>query len=238
MANHVSDEDLTKRLGITLEELTQWRDSIAEHSVPIVLRTMLNRGLIDLDRTHDERYLWHVVMANLRDMLPYFQAVVEIQYDFLEVAQQAMDAGKPMVAVVLVATAVEQLINMYYRDLLCARGLPEPEITEIIRSNIDPKLGWLFSLTGHFEFPGDLKKRIRALMSLRNEIIHYKAVPFSPVADDNSHRHIEEQIRSIRGVLLSIPSELEDTFDVALEKVIPNCRLASELADLMLHHTA
>jgi hypothetical protein len=72
---------------------------------------------------------------------------VTIHNTFIEFAKDAIDKKEPMIALVLLATAVEQIINCYYRFFLQYRCVPEEDIIQVIRrNNIDSKIRWLMPI--------------------------------------------------------------------------------------------
>ena len=110
--------------------------------------------------------------------------IPQIHNEFIEQAKNAVTSGRMKVAIILISTTIEHLLNIYYRQLLLFKELSPETITDIIRrTNVESKIGWLNSLTGQFEIPQDIGKQIKELFELRNAIVHYKA--FTPCDVDD-----------------------------------------------------
>ncbi|VVB72285.1 Uncharacterised protein [uncultured archaeon] len=132
-----------------------------------------------------------------------------------------------MVAVVLIVTAIEQLMNVYYRNVLELRGLPQEDITKIIRRcNVDVKIDWLITLVLGHELPKDLKKSITDLVELRNSIVHYKAIPGPLEGDEDSATRILARIENLGFDPLEIPLKLERTLENILEETNPDYKMS------------
>jgi predicted RNA-binding protein with RPS1 domain len=146
--------------------------------LPTQIERLLDRKLIDKKRLSDTSY----VLGVLEDHPAIFEeltTIPRIEHEFVEAAQDAIAAGRRMVAVVLIATAIEQKLNVFLRHALEAeKRLDSKEATEAIRAlQLKDKLGWLFALLAHHRFRDDLKKQILELAELRNLIVHFKGTP-------------------------------------------------------------
>ncbi|MBE7942865.1 hypothetical protein IM725_20080, partial [Ramlibacter aquaticus] len=105
--------------------------------------------------------------------------LVSIDNSFIESARDAIAVNRSEVAIVLISTVVEHQLNMFYREALNERdNLDDDTITKIIRSNsLSDKTGWLFKLVFQDEIDADLQRKLLNLAELRNQIVHYKALP-------------------------------------------------------------
>ena len=158
-----------------------------------------------------------------------------IHEDFAESAEDAIAADRPEVAVVLVATAVEHILNEFYREVLAPR-LSDEVITEVLRSKLHVKLGWLMTLAVGRSIPSGLGNRIKRLADLRNAFVHHKCVPFklgNPVGESYYHRLVK-QVRDL-GLesLHSIPRDLQNELEAILEEVDSDYQLAKETAKMI-----
>lgn len=232
MSDRPTDATIAEALGITVEELHSWPREIGEGFLPVLLLEMLRRGLIDLDRLHDPQYVLSVLRTHSGTVLCDLTFMVECHHHFLEYAETAVEAGHLDIAVVMVATAVEHLLNMYYREILSLRHLPPSQVREAIRTtNSRSKVGWLMSLTGHSRFCPELRKRIIGLVDLRNAIVHYKAEPAILDVSGGSHGRIRDSLQNLDAAgLLSIPAELDETLEAALDSQDCNRALAKQIA--------
>ena len=112
-------------VGNDVDALTGAMERYRSFPVPlvlVVLREMFSRGLIAPERVNDPDYLWPVILKNFDEIVPDVEMATAIHDSFLDVAEFAIDADEPAVAVVLVATAIEHILNIYYRDFLAGRS--------------------------------------------------------------------------------------------------------------------
>jgi hypothetical protein len=212
-----------------LELIEQGRIALRDIA-PSLFREMLKRGLIDPARKSDPAYLLKAFRSNTR-IIDDVPVVWNLYSGFIRIAELAVDNDEPEVAIVLLATAVDHILNIYYVERLAPRGLSEKDVALMIRSlNTEAKMGWLNSLTGPLEIPDDLKKRLLALMELRNAIVHYKALPkrFSEeswIGSRVAQTNFEELNDDVDSVTRLV--------DSALKAADSNLRLASEMTETM-----
>jgi hypothetical protein len=201
--------------------------------MPSILRKMLHQGLIDVDKSSDPNYLWNIVHEN-KNVARDIRVITQIHDGFLEVAEYAKTVNKPEVVIVLLATTIEHLLNLYFSEKLTIQKLAPDEISQFIRKNsIDAKIGWLISITGRLEFPEGLKKRVMNLVELRNSIVHYKAIPAQLDEEDNYQR-IKDRVKEIDfDELFATVTDLDNLLESALDKADPNRQLAREMARIM-----
>jgi hypothetical protein len=237
--NHDSmpnEQELADMLGITAEELRDRHQMIVEQiTYPVILK-MLDNKLIDPKKSNDRVYLWGVVHNNLRDILkPGFEVTIVIHNEFIEIAKYCLEIQKYTTALVLIATALEHVINLYYRNLLSDKGLPERQITDIIKkSNVDAKLGWMLLITSNTTIPTDLHKDITKIFELRNAIVHHKYVPEKMDVEEGSWGDIEPGIKKLDfSKFIEIPEELDEILTQCLCKLTPNRGIAFEMWRVM-----
>lgn len=88
---------------------------IAHDCMPSILRELLNQKRIDPEKRYDPSYLWNEVLNN-KNIFADFKVATQIHDEFIEVAEYAIENNKPLVAITLLATAVEHLLNLYYGE--------------------------------------------------------------------------------------------------------------------------
>jgi hypothetical protein len=218
-------------VGNDVEALTEAIEHYRSFPTPlvlVVLREMFSRGIIDSERVDDIDYLRSVILENFDEIVPDVEMLTAIHNNFLDVAEYAIDADKPAVAVVLVATAIEHILNLHYRDLLMRKGMDQKEVKSVIRSTrMEAKTGWLMALAGFPPLPTDLRKRILDLATLRNCIVHYKAKPTRLGSFEEGWDRLKQQLEDLDlDDVLDIPDELEQVLSSALIKLDPNLQLA------------
>jgi HEPN domain-containing protein len=201
---------------------------------------LLQLGRIDKERSGDPEYLWSVLLddANIRDIAQEYEFVIRIDDQFLDMAKEAIDSNKHAVAVVLIATAVEHLVNIFYRMLGDHKGLSPEVITQVIRThNIHTKISWLMSLTVQRELSQELKSRINNLIELRNALIHYKAIPSRWIIGyEGSYQKIIRALKNTDfGDLLALPHDLENAIVSILDDLFPERQVAEDISKIMLN---
>lgn len=212
----------------------------AEYTVramlPKLLYELLSRNLIDQSKAHDVEYLWSVVTDSQNDVFDNLKVLTEIHGEFKKVTEYAILNGNKMVSVILLATSVEHVLNLYYREMLSIKNLPESEITEIIRSsNFNTKLGWLMSIVGNVNLHKGMINNLKNLIDARNAIVHYKAVPGKLDVRNGSDDSIKAKLKTINlPEMLNLLDELEALFEAGLDAADPNRKMAVEFAHSML----
>lgn len=181
-----------------------------------VLIEMLCKGRIDRSRLHDENY----VMDTMSQLLPEGSAVIQMHDDFFKRSQVEFEAGREEIAIVLLATGFEHLVNHFYQDCLALKftALTRTETTEMIRSiNIKPKLTWLYKVVTDSQLDDELRIMVLRVTELRNCIAHYKAVPhLLDDTDGGSHANTKEQLQALDPVeLYQLPARLEEALSKA-----------------------
>jgi DNA-binding transcriptional MerR regulator len=206
-----------------------------EAVIPNILERLLSEGLVDPDKAHDRHYVDSLVRENMGEIVPHIPTYIAVENSFLEVASYSLEIGKPEVAVVLVATAIEHAINIYYIDLLSNKGLAPKEIKQALRTNnFESKLGWLMQLTSSRKLPEELGKRIKELVEIRNAIAHYKPLPVTIGDEDSGIRHTWEKISErIQGLnpedMMALPGDLQEVLDSMLDEIYPIRQKVEEL---------
>jgi hypothetical protein len=200
---------------------------------PAIFLEMLNRHLIDPARKSDSAYLWQVFMSD-DSILPDVQMRTSIHEGFITMAELAVDNDEQLVAIVLLATAVEHILNLYFGERLVRQGLSKKDVALIIRNlNTEAKMGWLNSLIGPLEIPDDLKKRLLALMELRNAIVHYKGL-LMKIDEETSYDWIRSRLEQTNfDEVIADIQELETAAEFALSSANPDRQLALEMTETM-----
>jgi len=209
-------------------EVVEHYRSLPRALVLLVLREMVSRGLIDPGRIDEPEYLWPTILTHHNEIVPDIEMQVAIHDYFLDVAKYAIDTEQPAVAVVLVATAIEHILNLHYRDLLTRKGLDEKEIKAVIRGcSMEAKTGWLMALVGLPPLANDLKKRIARVVELRNCVVHYKAQPTRLGAFEGGWDRLKQRLDELDyDDLLDLPDDLEDVMSCALINTDRDLQLA------------
>lgn len=93
----------------------------------------------------------------------------------LRYAHECKRAGHDEIAVLLYATVCEQKVNLFVSTSAARAGIRPDQIPQLIRdTNFDARCTWLLQLLKAPAIAPVHLKRMRNLMNLRNEFVHYK----------------------------------------------------------------
>jgi hypothetical protein len=215
-------------------ELQEAMMQLAESMLPFILSELFLQGKIDENRIDDLKYVWSVVMQNI-DIVENLRGSNRIDEQLLESAKDAAQVDRIPVVVILVATAIEHRLNMFYREALeNYSGLSSDESTEAIKSNATTKLGWLLHLVSGYKISDELLKKIRIILDLRNAFVHYKSIRVTLNETDKAEALIS-QVHTI-GVdtILNTPDELESELAFLILALLPAYEKANQLAKAMI----
>jgi hypothetical protein len=151
---------------------------ILDGLMPVIIRNLIINGILDTSRLSEVDYIFSEI-NNHPQFIDNLNVIISIDRDFIESARDAIAINRPEVAIVLISTVIEHQLNMFYREVLneCSE-LEHDTVTTIIKSNsLSDKTGWLFRLVLQEKMDIDLQKKLIKLVELRNQIVHYKAVP-------------------------------------------------------------
>lgn len=224
--NEVGESDS----GFLSEVAEQYR-SMPQVLVLLALREMFSQDLIDPDKINEPEYLWNAVLDHHNEVVRDIEFQTAIYRPFLDVAEYALDIDQPAVAVVLVATAVEHILNLHFRDMLTRKGFDEKQVKSVIRScRMEAKTGWLMQLVGMPPLPDDLKKRIDRAVELRNCLVHFKAEPTRLGAFKGGWDRLRRRLQELdTDDLMDLPDDLEYEMSWALIEADPDLKLAVEV---------
>lgn len=172
-----------------------------EITLPYIVHHLLKKGKFKGVNLKSPSKLLKVYDDNLENCMTELEVPMDISNRFIVWAQKAYNEDEKFVAIVLVATAMEQELNKCYRFILREEGLLYEEITEVIRKhNIEPKITWLLKLIGKIELDDNLRKNVLEIFSIRNSIIHYKSIFTKFDQDTGSHEKINLAIKRIEKI--------------------------------------
>ncbi|PZO39865.1 MAG: hypothetical protein DCF19_13345 [Pseudanabaena frigida] len=144
-----------------------------------ILKFAISSGLININRLSEADYIFSVMLDNINSITERIVSFDKVNDDFLSSAHDAIAANRLEVAVILLATWVENRLNLFYSEtLIIDHNFDFNESKKVIATNnLDNKVGFLFTLVSKLEMDSDLRKRILSLADLRNQIVHNKAQP-------------------------------------------------------------
>ena len=206
---------------------------IRDFVLPTLLKALIKRNMIDPSKSNSKEYLWNLVRENT-DLINECNFVLEIQKQFINCAKEQFSLNNYSVGVVLIATSIEQVININLRFLLENFDLSQDEITQVIRStNIDSKLGWILKILS-IELSDDLINRVKRVFEFRNVIVHYKAEPYT-IDDVSNIESIERKIIDFGiDIILDLPKRLDETFQEIYYRNNSNFANVKNLIDIMI----
>lgn len=188
-------------------------EDILRGLLPALFSTLARKGKLKESHLTSKETIRAHLSKEIKYALRHTKVGTELHSDFLKSAHSHWKDGRREIAIILFATAIEHLINQYYRDALDAHELPESEVTAAIRScSNDAKLSWLLSLSGAERMRPSTEKRIRQIFEIRNAIVHYKFIPCTIDGFNGSHNRISSQITALGRISLARNYEIADSF--------------------------
>ena len=233
----MSDSFLTNDETLSDSELENHLLSLGILILPIILQDLIRQGHLDATRVNDTDYVRNMLHEHLDELVHNINWVTGIDEGFMNSAREAVDADRLEVAIVLIAVTIEHRLNMFYRVALSEiGGFSLEDTTEVIRnSNARDKTGWLLKLVSKQEMDDQLKRQITDLMELRNQIIHFKAVPPADLddIDTGSANVIQKRSRELDfKMLLDLPERLQQFLNAKMlviqEELSPDYKLAQQ----------
>ena len=198
--------------------------------------SLVRQKIIRAEHLESGAKLLETFTKNIGKAVEQMEWTVAIEQEFIDEAIVNWNKNKKLIAIVLYAAAIEQLVNQMYAVMLKAHGLENDEIEKIVRSlNIEPKMSWLLKLVTKKEFPKALAKRLRIIFELRNSIVHYKGIRAHPDAKMDSYSKIENQLGQLKRFSLSRDFRLlqQTLWKILLEKD-PDFDLSIKASELLL----
>jgi hypothetical protein len=209
-----------------IHNLDSLKEEIFQAALPSLLRFAINSGLINTNRLSEADYIMSVIRDNSSLILENFAIFDDVNNDFLLSAHDAIDSNRLEVAVILLATWVENRLNLFYSEVLLTEHKFDFNDSKkvISTNNLDNKIGFLFTLVSKLEMDSNLRKRLLSLADLRNQIVHNKAQPDlanGKIVIAGSHSKIREQVKQINfAEIFETVEWLSKTLDDALIKIV------------------
>lgn len=203
---------------------------------PIVLTQLILNDKIDKTKIGDKGYLFSK-LKNYKDDIASCDVfyVTEFHEDFIKAAKEAIEANRLEVAVVLISTVIEHILNINYRIAMRFQKVSDDDITKIIRrSNFEDKTGWLMKFVLKKELEEDLKKRILKIIEIRNRAVHFKAIPETFADEIEKDITIRDDIKKLDFDMFEIPEELDEFMNAQIISMFPDLKLVNEMVDVML----
>jgi len=178
-------------------EIKNLEKEFLKSTFPWMVLNLVKSGKFSQEDLKSPKKLYEIFVENMEDCVQNLEVSIGVSEEFVKWCQKALDEGDHHVAIVLIAVAFEQELNICYRFLFRRQGMSDDEISRIIKShNIESKLTWLLKLAAQTELDSELKKKIKLIFDIRNAIIHYKGIPSRPDQDTGSFEKIELEIRN------------------------------------------
>jgi hypothetical protein len=212
--------------------------AILEQLLPHMMRALVEKGVVTERSLKNPGRLSSLFLRHIKTATEDFSILIALHGNFAADAYELWGRGKRLPAIVLFATAIEQLLNSHFRLSFLAQRFTNEEITQIIRSQtLDAKLTWLLKVSDRQRLPPALAKRLRIVFEVRNSIVHYKAVPGHPDRGDDSLDAIERRIKDLGRISFRRDIEsLERILNSALLVSAPMFQLAHDAAQVVAQH--
>lgn len=162
---------------------------------PVIVAPLIRAGYLDRSHLNDAEKARDIIGRRSRFATARMKWSVGLESGFARSAAQAWRERRREEAIVLLAVALEQCVNVCLRLIVEANGHRSGHVTEQLRLlNIEAKLGWFFEMTSGRRLPTKLGLRARKIFEVRNSIVHYKAVFGHPDSNEDSYSKIRKEI--------------------------------------------
>jgi hypothetical protein len=169
-------------------------------------------------------YVQSVIDENWSMLIQVLHFVTTSVPEFLDGATKALSTGNRRIAIVLLATAAEHVLNEYIRLILMSTTpLTQQQITQVQKTSMEVKLDWLFPLIAKRELSVEIKKRVRKLADTRNAIVHDKVIATSLADWEDEPDAVSIQLKQLDlKALMELPNELDNELNLMLASVTPS----------------
>jgi hypothetical protein len=209
------------------EEKMQRR--VYEEFFPVFISHLLSNGILDRNRLDDKEYIIETVMENI-DLLEDIRIQVVDYHVFIDGMKSEINHSRFKTAIVLGGTCIEHIMNYFYQDVLSTKfGLEQGDINKAIGLiKLSDKIGWFYKVATKSNLPVNLIDRILQIISIRNKIVHYQAIPAVKELNSGSHEKLNEIIESfdISSIIETI-NELEAELEVTSKALWPEIYIAN-----------
>jgi hypothetical protein len=166
--------------------------------MPTVLIPLIRRGHLTNAHLEDIASARRELLVHLHSTLRDTRFHLRVQTEFAEEASAAWRAGKRWIAITLLATALEQCVNITLRIILEAKGYEEGSVTATIKKyNINDKMTWLWQMHTHRQFPERLLSRAQKVFEIRNSVVHFKGAPWKLDEEADSSSKIDKDLTTL-----------------------------------------
>lgn len=211
-------------------------DSVFKTICPALITLLLEKKLLDTTRLEDKDYVFSMIGENL-DLVEKVALHVNTQDELLKSFRSELNAGRDESAIIMLAVSIERILNMFYQHLLPAKyEMDYKEVSNALsRLRLSDKITWFLLISAKWKLPLNLVAQIRLINSIRNEIIHYKAIPEDLDKEGTgTYNDIKGKLTKLKlDGLENVTFLLKDELDRALIEAFPNIGLANEISKIL-----
>ncbi|MEK4431716.1 hypothetical protein MHB54_21375 [Paenibacillus sp. FSL M7-0802] len=213
------------------EDSEQLEKKILDILYPNLISNLLINDLIDTARLDDKEYIRKVISENLH-LIDEMKIQVTEYHSFIEGMKSEIDQSRLKTAVVLGGTCIEHIMNHFYQDVLpLLFDLDQGEINKVIGSlKLPDKIGWFYKITTKVGLPKELVNKILEIISLRNKVVHFQAVPEIIDTNSGSYQKLNSVVQSfdVSSIITTI-KELETELEKVVKDLWPEINIANDI---------
>ncbi len=169
-----------------------------EHFFPSLVYPLVKAGILRREHVADFDHVRRTLYRRKKFAIKRMRIGIAIEHAFVDQAEASWKDGHKEVAIVLLATALEQSLNGVLRSLIELRGIDAAHTTELIRShNTVPKLTWFFEMFSDSKLPAAMRLEVQRIFEIRNAIVHYKAAMCHLDENADSYSLIRKDIKAL-----------------------------------------
>ncbi|MBO3286219.1 hypothetical protein MKY98_17800 [Paenibacillus sp. FSL M8-0228] len=204
---------------------------IAETFLPVLLTNLIRSGELNIDKIDDSEYRAEIIERGIA-LVDELQIQMINYSEFIEATESEIKSERFKSAFIMAGTCIEHILNHFYREVLSLKqGLEADEITKAITGlKIPDKIGWFFKLTTSETLSDKMINQVREIISIRNKIVHYQALPDDINFTGGSSHKLELIINGFNfNELVPFLNEFDSTLEGILNKVIPEIGIGNEV---------
>jgi len=215
----------------TPEELQLSKD-LVRSVLPYLIYHLLEDGILKEEDLSNKGVVIQKIRENSTRIIEKMKVQIVGHRGFLDSCKSEFENGRPESGVIMASVCIENMINLFYREMLeVMHSLDTGTINSIIKMiNIPDKLGWFLKIAFNLELSKDLVNQVKELNSLRNKIVHFNAIPNDGFdAENGSYSKIQKDVKPYTVEQLEmLINNLETEFEKVKLNAVPSYRLAFE----------
>lgn len=204
-------------------------------TLPILLHYLIEDEILKEDDLSDRTVIMKKLAEHSREIIRKMKVHVASYDMFLDACKFEFENNRPEAGIIMASVCIENMLNIFYREMLeVVHSLKNKDVERVFKVlSIPDKIGWFLKVAFGLQLSEKLVEDINEVNSLRNKIVHFKAVPNDGFDVENgTYSNIQQLIKPYTAEQLElIIYNLQAEFENGKMEVVPSYRLALETID-------